>query len=383
MQVIQFVLQNIKKGKAMNIIYVIEDFSENGGVERIVSEKANTLSTQYNHNVTLISVYRDNRPQQYQLAKDINLILLDVPFAKKTKNPISRLYSRMNTMVTAIMRLNKVISKLNPNIIFFATTLGAILLPFCRTKARKIYESHLARNFNPFNKMFFLTEKKAERIICLTSGDAKEYKHAKQVDIISNYINDVTSYTNDYSVKKAIAVGRLEQQKGFDILIYCWKDISRQFPDWTLDIYGDGSCRESLQQQIIDLQLEDKVKLCGRCTNIMDVYPKYSLHLMTSRYEGLPMTLIEAQACGLPSVVFDFQYGASDIVSDSYNGYIVKQGNTIQFTEAVIKMMSSEELRKECGKNAIKTGKLYSKKNIINKWLHIINEYDYKKNELK
>ena len=46
-------------------------------------------------------------------------------------------------------------------------------------------------------------------------------------------------------------------------------------------------------------------------------------------------------------------------------------------------MMSSEELRKECGKNAIKTGKLYSKKNIINKWLHIINEYDNKKNDIK
>ena len=367
----------------MNIIYVIEDFSENGGVERIVSEKANTLSMQYNHQVTLISVYYDNRPQHYQLADKVKLIHLNVPFAKKTNNLVSRFLTRINTMIIAIIRLNKVITKINPDIIFFATTLGAILLPFCRTKAIKIYESHLARNFNPFNKLFILTEKRAERIICLTSGDAKEFKNAKQVDIIPNYINDVTSYTDDYGVRKAIAVGRLERQKGFDILINCWKEISRKFPDWSLDIYGDGSCRESLQQQIKRLHLEDKVKLCGRHNDIMSVYPHYSLHLMTSRYEGLPMTLIEAQACGLPSVVFDFQYGASDIVSYSYNGYIVEQGNTAQFTEAVIKMMSSEELRKECGKNAIKTGKLYSKKNIINKWLHIINEYDNKKNDIK
>ena len=365
----------------MNIIYVIEDYSENGGVERIVSEKANTLSTQYKNRVTLISVYSDNRPQHYKLEDGVDLIHLDIPFAKKTNNPLPKLLSRINTMVMAIVRLNKVIRGLNPDIIFFATTLGAILLPFCLTKARKIYESHLARNFNPFNKLFILTELKAERVICLTSGDAKQFKYAKKVEIIPNYINDVRSYTDYYGVRKAIAVGRLELQKGFDILIDCWKDISSQYPDWTLDIYGDGSCRETLQRQITSLHLEDKVKLCGRCNNIMDVYPHYSLHLMTSRYEGLPMTLIEAQACGLPSVVFDFQYGASDIVTNNHNRLIIEQDNTRLFTEAVIRMMSSESLRKAYGKNAIETGRRYYKENIFNKWLHIINEYDNKKND--
>lgn len=364
----------------MNIIYVIEDYSENGGVERIVSDKANTLSTQHKHHVTLISIYRDNRPQHYKLEDGVDLIHLDIPFAKKTNNPLTRLMSRINTMVMAIVQLNKVIRGLNPDIIFFATTLGAILLPFCLTKARKIYESHLARNFNPFNKLFILTELRAERIISLTSGDAKQFRYAKKVEIIPNYISDVKSFTNDYSVRKAIAVGRLEQQKGLDILIDCWKDISRQYPDWSLDIYGDGSCWEKLQQQITNLHLEDKVKLCGRCNNIMDVYPHYSLHLMTSRYEGLPMTLIEAQACGLPSVVFDFQYGASDIVTNNHNGLLIEQGNTRLFTEAVIRMMSSESLRKAYGKNAVEIGRRYYKENIFNKWLHIINEYDNKKN---
>ena len=358
----------------MNIIYVIEDYSENGGVERIVSDKANTLSAQYHHDITVISVYRDNRKEQFKLDDGVNLIHLDVPFAKRTNNSIIRLLSRLYTIIIAIKRLNKEIKQLHPDIIFFTTTLGAILLPFCHTKARKIYESHLARNFNPFNKIFFLTELKAERIICLTSGDAKEYKHAKRVDIIPNYINEVKSHVEDYSIKKAIAVGRLEYQKGFDILIDCWKEISRQYPDWQLDIYGEGSCREELQQQIDSLELGDKVKLCGRNDNIIEVYPKYSLHLMTSRYEGLPMTLIEAQACGLPSVVFNFQYGASDIVSDGCNGLIIEQGNRKLFIEAAMKMMSSEELRKEYGNNAIETGKRYSKENMFRKWIQIINE---------
>ena len=356
----------------MNIIYVIEDYSENGGVERIVSDKANTLSTQYHHNVTLISVYRDNRKEQFKLDDGINLIHLDVPFAKRTNNSIIRLLSRLYTIIIAIIRLNKEIKRLHPDIIFFTTTLGAILLPFCHTKARKIYESHLARNFNPFNKLFILTEIKAERIICLTSGDAKEYKHAKRVDIIPNYINEVKSHVEDYSVKKAIAVGRLENQKGFDILIDCWKEISRQYPDWQLDIYGEGSCREELQQQIYSLELGDRVKLCGRNDNIIEVYPQYSLHLMTSRYEGLPMTLIEAQACGLPSIIFDFQYGGSDIISNEHNGIILEQGNCLKYIEAAMKIMSSEELRKEYGKNSLEIGKRYSKGNIFSKWIELV-----------
>ena len=358
----------------MNIIYVIEDYSENGGVERIVSDKANTLSTQYHHNVTLISVYRDNRKEQFKLDDGINLIHLDVPFAKRTTNSIIRLISRLYTIFIAILRLNKEIKGLHSDIIFFTTTLGAILLPFCRTKARKIYESHLARNFNPFNKLFFLTELRAERIVCLTSGDAKEYKYAKRVDIIPNYINDVKSHVEDYSVKKAIAVGRLEYQKGFDILIDCWKEISRQYPNWQLDIYGEGSCKEELQKQIYSLQLEDKVKLCGRNNNIIEAYPQYSLHLMTSRFEGQGIVLIEAQACGLPSVVFNYEYGANDIIENEYNGILVEQGNCKKYIEAVMKMMSSEELRKEYGTNALTIGKCYYKENIFNRWIKIINE---------
>lgn len=356
----------------MDLVYVVEDFSSPGGVERIVSEKANTLSAQYHHKLTVISMYHATRPFCYKLESGVNLIQLDVPFAKKTNNPVSRLFSRLSTMFTAINRLNKAVKQLNPDIIFFTTTLGAILLPFCRTKAKKIYESHTARMFNPYHQLFFLTERCADTIVCLTDADTQSYRHTKQTVVIPNFINNPEKIIKNYGVKRAIAVGRLEHVKGFDILISCWQEIARRFPDWQLDIYGEGACREALQQQIEALHLSDKVKLCGRHDNIMEVYPRYSLHLMTSRYEGQGLVLIEAQACGLPSVVFNFQYGASDIVTNGHNGLIVEQGNTELFTEAVIKMLSSEALRKEYGTHALAVGKRYSKENIFKKWLELI-----------
>ena len=356
----------------MKIVYVVEDFSENGGVERIVSEKANTLASVYGHQLTLITVYRDSRPQRYHLCEKVNLIHLDVPFAKKSKNALTRLSSRLHTMCKAVSRLNKVVRQLNPDIIFFTTTLGAILLPFCHTGARKIYESHLAKIFNPYNQLFLLTELKAERIVCLTKGDARQFRHARKVDIIPNYVDHVKQQAVNYGVKRAIAVGRLEHQKGFDMLVDCWQDIAKKYPDWQLHIYGEGSKREELQRQIDTLQLHNNVRLCGRNDNIMEVYPQYSLHLMSSRYEGLPMTLIEAQCCGLPSVVFNFDYGASDVVSNGYNGLVVKQNDCRQFVDAIERMLSSEALRKEYGTNALSVGQRYAKEKVFEKWLQII-----------
>lgn len=357
----------------MNIIYVVEDFSENGGVERIVSQKANALATQYGHKVTIISVYDDPRPMLYKLCSEVKLIQLKVPFATKYKGRIATLTSRIQTLLIAIRRLNKTMRSLNPDIIFFTTTLGALLLPFCRTKAKKVYESHLARQFNPFNSLFWLMERKANAIVCLTNGDAREYKRVKDVRVIPNFIERPTHYVADYSVKRAIAVGRLEEQKGFDILIDCWCDVAKEHPDWHLDIYGEGSCHKSLQEQIDRLGMQQYITLCGRSNNIMDVYPQYSLHVMPSRYEGQGIALIEAQACGLPSVVTDFIYGATDIVSNNYNGIITDQGNKFQLTMAITSLMQSEELRQQYGMAARATAQKYFKENVLGMWTELIN----------
>ena len=87
---------------------------------------------------------------------------------------------------------------------------------------------------------------------------------------------------------------------------------------------------------------------------------------------SLPMTLIEAQACGLPSVVFDFQYGASDIIVNGRNGHVVEQGNNKLFVAAVVELLSSETMRTDYGTHALETGKHYSKENIFSKWVAII-----------
>ncbi len=357
----------------MKITYIVEDFSENGGVERIVTQKANELSNIFGHEVSLISVYDDARQPANSLAENIKTINLKVPFAVKGKGKIITTVSRITTLIKAVSKLNKALKETDPDIIFFTTTLGALLLPLCRTKAIRVYESHLARKFTPYNALFRLTELKADAIVCLTADDAADFKHTHRVETISNFIEAPKQTTINYAVKKAIAVGRLEKQKGFDILIECWKDIALNHQDWHLDIYGEGNEHAALQKQIDDSGMNSLITLCGRTNYIMEKYPQYSLHIMPSRYEGQPITLIEAQACALPSVAFNFVYGASDIIENDKNGILIKQGDSAALTSAINKMMDNEQLRRSFGENAASMAKRFYKENIFIKWTTLIS----------
>lgn len=358
----------------MKLVYVVEDFSENGGVERIVSMKANLLASKYHHQVTLISVYQDQRPQLYPLDPNVNLLLLNVPFATKANNSTKQLCHRAQTLLIAALRLNKAIKQINPDVIFFTTTLGALLLPLCKTHAKKIYESHSSRPFTPYHRFFKWMERKADTIVCLTEDDAQEYKLARNVMVIPNFIQLPCTIVKDYNCKKAIAVGRLEYPKGFDRLINSWYEIAKLYPDWHLDIYGEGSLHDKLQEQINSLNMSKHVTLCGRRENMMDIYPNYSLHIMSSHYEGQPMVLIEAQACGLPSVTFDFKYGAKDIITHKENGLLVDQDHEEDFIAAICQMLSNTQLREQYGQKAVRIGSSYSEENIFKKWLNLLSQ---------
>ena len=275
---------------------------------------------------------------------------------------------------------NKAMNTLQPDIIFFPLSLGALLLPLYRGKAKRIYESHLARKFTPYNTFFKLTELKSDAIVCLTSGDAKEYKTARRIEVIPNFIDKPKSYVKDYAVKHAVAVGRLEHQKGFDRLINCWKAAIETHPGWQLDIYGEGPLRDELQRQIDSFRLQEIIKLRGTCTDMAEKYTQYSLHLMSSRHEGLPMTLLEAQAAGLPSVTFDFEYGAADIVTDGVNGFLVPQNDTKKFTNRLAQIMDSEDLRAKFGTEAKENVKAFFTENIMWKWEEFIKKTTNKQN---
>lgn len=356
----------------MKIVYTIEDLSIKGGAEHIITEKANIWASVFHHEVTIISIYHDERPYSYALHPNVKVISLDVPFVPKDSNRIHKNILRVKVLLLAFRRFQQIINQIKPDFIFYTMSLGALLLPIVKTKAKKIYESHSSRSFTPYHQLFRWMEKKADAIVCLTTNDAKEYIHTKKVCVIPNFINQPICFVKNYNYKRAIAVGRLEPPKGFDRLINCWKEVAQKYSDWKLDIYGEGSLHDALQAQIKTLHLEQQITLCGRKENMLYIYPNYSLHLVSSHYEGQSIVLIEAQACGLPSVTFNYKYGAKEIVNNGENGILVEQDNETAFVNAVCKMIENPRIREYMGKNALQIGKQYSKENIFKKWQELL-----------
>mgnify|MGYP003252467194 FL=1 len=170
---------------------------------------------------------------------------------------------------------------------------------------------------------------------------------------------------------RVIAVGRLDYQKGFDRLIKAWKLVQQKekFQDWKLDIFGQGEWREMLQGMINERHLEKSICLNAPTSNIGAEYARSAMLVMSSNYEGFPMVMIEAMACGLPVVSYDFKCGPKDIIQHGVNGMLVHEGDIRGLAEAMEKVMEDETLRKGLSVQARKIVETYAEERVMNQWI--------------
>lgn len=156
-------------------------------------------------------------------------------------------------------------------------------------------------------------------------------------------------------------------------MIEAWVIVAQKCPDWQLEIWGEGSLQESLQQQIDALHLSSVVHLKGVSHSIDEVYSHSSFFVMSSLYEGFPLVLVEAMNCGLPCVSFDIT-GANSIIDNGKNGFLVPDNDINALAEACIKLIENKVLLEDMGKQAYMSGKRFSKPKVMQKWLDLFRE---------
>lgn len=165
-----------------------------------------------------------------------------------------------------------------------------------------------------------------------------------------------------------MAVGRLDRQKGFDLLIRAWKQVSEQCPGWQLDIYGDGLQKDELQRIIEDNDLQNVVFLRGRTNDVAAEYARHSMFVLSSRYEGFGLVLVEAGVCGLPLVSFDCQQGPAEIIMPE-NGILVRPvGDIDALAAAICKLAKNEKLRRTMGQHALELAAKFNLEDIAEEW---------------
>lgn len=355
----------------MKIVYVYPSLTVFGGIERILVDKMNWLVREHGNEVFMITSDQGEYPIPYHLDERVHLIDLDICFYKRYRYGLwKRMWLYFQMLRQYKQKLRQVLSEIHPDILVCTSIYGVEELLDVRENQPLIVESHV--NFShPGNWSHFIKKcydyywiRKADAVVTLTEGDAKDWRRiCKYVYVIPNiiHLNKSGEYSNCKN-KRVIFVGRLVEQKGLPDLITIWKLVHQRYPDWQLDVYGDG---EMASMPDINMFVHHAV------SNIYEKYIESSMLLLTSIYEPFGLVMPEAMSCGIPVVAFDCPHGPAAIITDGVDGFLVKGRNCNAFANRVCQLIDDIELRKFMGKNAKLSSKRYSAEKIMPQWIDL------------
>lgn len=375
----------------MKIVYVVGCVNLTGGYDRIIIEKANYLA-EHGYDVLIVVSYHGNLQLYYPMSDKVRLIDLNINFQEQYNHNI---FIRAFIYLTLMRRYCKALTDLlcaeRADIVI--TTLGRDIdfITDINDGSTKIGESHIAkeyvRNLHLMEQRGWLYRliaqhwrrkldnkvRRLKTLVLLTQHDADSWGDVAKTTVIPNSLPFYPQQASSCDNKRVIFVGRFNEQKGLEYLIKTWEGVFQKHKDWTLHIYGQGEQEVMLKNLIEDAGLGDVVIVHQPTQQIMDKYMESSMLLLTSRFEGFGLVLVEAMACGLPVVSFDCPWGPADIVKDGEDGFLVEYLNTDEATQRVCQLIEDPEFRKAMGVKARLNVQRYRRDIVMKQWVDLFN----------
>lgn len=354
----------------MKLCFFVDDITKVGGIERVTTTLVNNLSDFESYDITISSIFHGRQSPNYKISEKVKIDYI----TNKCHGQKPHSFERIKNLIKAIPKIRKYFNNNQFDIIVAQSFPPAIALYLCgKSSAKKIVAEHVFAQYytKPIQLIRKYIYKQFDRLIVLTSKDKEFFDTqlpSSQTTVIPNPVVLKDSGKAPLDSKKIISVGRLEYQKGFDTLINCFYQISRQYPDWILEIYGEGSLRDELQSLISKYKMEKIVLLRGHTSDINTKFKEAAFYVMSSRFEGFPMVLIEAMNQGIPCISFDCPNGPSDILENGVNGILVKDQSPDDLQKAIIRLIENKSERNEMGIKASHSVEKYNEKNIANMW---------------
>lgn len=355
------------------ICFLSGDMSRSGGTERVLAIIANELCKKEDlFEIHILSTVNENMTSFFPLDKRI----------KQSRILNDKALNFKKQYFKVVKGIRNYVKKNNIDVFIDVEVISSIFsIPATRfTSTKHIAWEHFNFYENNGSSLRALARKIdakfSDYIITLTEEDKNNYlnnlKIIGKIDYIYNPIEIKEVKKCSLHSKQIVSVGRLTYQKGFDMLIDVAKDVLEKNKEYKWLILGDGEDKNRLQEKINKYNLQDRLILKGKVSNVEDYYKNSSLYVMTSRFEGLPMTLLEAKSYKMPIVSFDCPTGPSEIIRNNINGYLVKANDIKEMSNKVNSvLLDDKKLKKFSDKAELDIDK-FNINSIINKWTNIL-----------
>lgn len=350
----------------------------NGGAERVMATLANEL-VERDYEVLILTLTTDE--SFYKLKKKVKIIGANYQINKENK--LKRWFDMFSNGCKSLIFFYKIVRSWRPDVtVSFLTHTNIIsLLVKLIIPKLKLIVSERAEPRERGQITQFVTKKlypKANVIVCQSELVSKFFLETKDANIrvIENPVNEeaIPETLPNVRRKVIVGIGRLFPQKNFDLLIDSFNEISKDFPEYKLEIYGEGFLREKLQNKIDSYGISERVTLMGVKHNVMKTACDSELFVLSSDFEGFPNALVEAMASGLPVISTDFSTGVARDLIGQENGIIVPVRDQFALTKAMRTILSNYKLRVKMGKNNRKLKDQLSIDKILSKWVNIFEE---------
>ena len=370
--------------KQFRIVYCTPALYFAGGMERVLTMKANYFAEHFGYDVTIILTDGKEKPIFYPLSDKVKVINLDIGFEELwTCSFLKKIFFYLKKQHLYKKLLNRELMRIRPDITVSMLRREINFINDIQDGSKKIGEIHINRanfrNFEGNNALKNLFSKfwmnsllsklqRLDRFVVLTEKDKEAWVELNNVCVIPNPLSFTSTRHSDLSEKRIIAVGRYCHEKGYDLLLKAWGIVQNRTTDWRLEIFGEGD-RTQYEEMVDTLNLDrHRCVLNGRSSRIQDEFLNSSLSVCSSKFEGFGLVITEAMACGLPVVSFDCPWGPRAIISDGEDGMLVENGNVDKLAEALVLMIQNPKQRKAMADKAIENVQRFSIDQIAGQW---------------
>ncbi|MBY0158826.1 MULTISPECIES: glycosyltransferase [Cytobacillus] len=382
--------------KSKNIVFVLNEYNGHGGAQRVASILADDFLKD-GHNVAVLSINeQENEPSYFSADIPVHIVHKNgyrAPIAKEISSNLKAL--RFNKVASEVKRRIELVKRRKEVQRFFDKygdeDVYVIIIQvwgmqwiqpvLYRKNVKIIGQSHesvaAAKNSHRYKRLLRYY-RQVSKFLLLTQKDSEYFANLGFTNAGVMYNPSPFRSANEalklYSNKTIVSTGRLIEDKGFDVLIESFSRVAEDIPGWKLEIYGEGPAKKSLQSLINVLDMNDRIHLKGQTGNVQEVLESASFFVLSSKAEGLPMSLIEAQSCGLPCISTDCAPGIREIIDEYENGYLAPVGDVPVLSRHIRRLAQNEDLFAEFSEKSFSKSEKFEKSVIKQQWYDLFDE---------